>query len=171
VFRFQSIFLLLALCHGVVAQADFLFIKTKPEVRCKTLKCDPGLHYFEKLSGDDTRVCGCQRNKENPIPVGVWFAEDKDSEKRIHETSYNDEGLRHGVEKQFDSETGALREERNYFAGKLHGLRKHWDEEGNPMGMECFVAGEREPVHHCGSAELVTRIPASASVKRTLRHK
>lgn len=148
-------------CFGLSAEADFLFLKSKPELRCETMKCEAGLKYVEKDSNEQTRVCGCQRMGRKPVPVGLWLAEDKESERRVHETHYDQEGQRHGIERHFDFETETLREEKAYFAGKLHGLRKHWNEEGEPSGMECFVDGEREPVQQCDSAQLAKHKPQS----------
>lgn len=91
------------------------------------------------------------------------------------------EGLKNGCQKLVDgipvrvgawlffTHDGKKREERSYWNGVLHGLRKRWDTDGRPAGVECFVAGERRDTDECTHIEVSGKHSGSRGIASSSR--
>ena len=113
---------------------------------------------------------GCQLKDSGSGGVrhGHWEIRDASGTLRqVGEFAY---GRQNGVWSYW-YEDGRKQEERPYWNGKLHGLRRRWDARGRSDGMECFIDGARRRLDECSHVkfayepvrpEPTRRSPASA---------
>ncbi len=167
------------------------------EVREAAAVCPAGARLV--LQGSDG-ASGCGRGPSGSIRVGHWIWRGSDG-KTIYELTYDEQGRENGLATSYGLEgnviqeqrflhgqldgaetrwwpgSGHLREQKNYRAGKIHGIRKRWAYEPRLRkdctsenkacwvgSEECWVDGERHTHDVCNGVYADTtgkRAPAS----------
>lgn len=161
----------------------FILLLIQPSLAQADEVCPAGT-----TSYNDGALTGCQKVAPNGglVRVGLWRSINA-AGKVIQEVTFNDSGERQGqaiLYRQFGpgmiqlgtydrnlpegvwsfwDSSGIKREERSYQFGKLHGVRKRWNENGMPQGTECFLSGARRPLDDCTVPDL-----AETKIKRGL---